>query len=78
MLQRLTAGWLFAIAFATTAVASLAYIWCRFFSRQGLPRNLPWAGADGTYLSRAKSTWRSFFGLREVIQDGYYTVSRNT
>jgi len=74
MLQRLTAGWLFAIAVAATTVLFLAYVWNRFFSRQGLPRGLPWAGADGTCLSRAKSTWRSFFGLQEVIQNGYYTV----
>lgn len=74
MLQHLAAGWIVVIALAAGAAFSLAYVWERFFSLQGLPLSLPWAGAEGGVLSRARSTWRSFFGLRGIIQDGYYKV----
>jgi cytochrome P450 len=74
MLQHLAASWLVAIALAAAALFSLVYVWKRFFSLQGLPKSLPWAGAERSPLSRARSTWRSFFGLRGIIQDGYYKV----
>jgi cytochrome P450 len=50
------------------------YIWARFFSLQGLPSNLPWAGARNSPISRANTIRRSLFGLREIIEDGYYQV----
>jgi hypothetical protein len=50
------------------------YIWARFFSLQGLPSNLPWAGARNRPISRANTIRRSLFGLREIIEDGYYKV----
>jgi hypothetical protein len=52
----------------------LTYIWDRFFSLQGLPSNLPWAGTSNGPISRANTIRRSLFGLREIIQDGYYKV----
>jgi hypothetical protein len=57
-----------------TIVFCLSYIWDRFFSLQGLPDHLPWAGASSGAISRAKAVRRSWFGLREMIQDGYYKV----
>lgn len=51
-----------------------SYIWDRFFSLQGLPKHLPWAGASSNAISRAKAVRRSWFGLRDLIQDGYYKV----
>jgi len=50
------------------------YIWGRFFSRHGLPSELPWAGGANGPVSRANVIRRSFFGLRGIIQDGYYKV----
>ena len=75
MLQRLAAAWLGVIAYAVAAAFFVAYVWQRFFSRQGLPKGLPWAGAEKGALSRANAIRRSFFGLRAIIQDGYDRVS---
>jgi hypothetical protein len=75
MLQQLTAGGIVVVSLAAALAFAISYIWHRFFSSRGLPETLPWAGADGGYLSRARSTWKSFFGLREIIEDGYYRVS---
>ncbi|QDS76922.1 hypothetical protein FKW77_004422 [Venturia effusa] len=55
----------------------ISYIWDRFFSLQGLPKRLPWAGASSNAISRAKAVRRSWFGLRELIQDGYYKHSKH-
>lgn len=53
----------------------ISYIWNRFFSLAGLPTHLPWAGASSSAISRAKAVGRSWFGLRDMIQEGYYKVS---
>lgn len=55
-------------------VFCLSYIWDRFFSLKGVPHQLPWAGASSGAISRAKAVRRSWFGLRDMIQDGYYKV----
>ena len=74
MLQHLTAA-CFVIIVYTAAANTCFYVWQRFFSRQGLPESLPWAGAGNGVLSRATATRKSFFGLKEIIQDGYDRVS---
>jgi len=56
------------------ALSALTYIWRRFFSLHGLPSAIPWAGANAAALSRARATKNSFFGLKDLIQDGYYRV----
>ena len=56
------------------ATAFLAYVWDRFFSLHGLPAKLPWAGADNGVLGRGKVNKSSFFGLRQLIQDGHEKV----
>ena len=50
------------------------YVWWRFFSHQGIPRHIPWAGSDGTWLSRGRSSRQSVFGLRDLLWDGYQRV----
>lgn len=60
------------------ALSILHYIWHRFFSLQGLPGTIPWAGAEQGILSRAKVTWQSFFGMRELIEHGYQKVREST
>jgi hypothetical protein len=71
MLSHIALAWcLTLIGFA----CFLNYIWDRFFSIQGLPSNLPWAGAGDGPISRANTVLHSLFGLREIIQDGYYKV----
>ncbi|KAK3312068.1 cytochrome P450 [Apodospora peruviana] len=53
------------------------YVWCRFFSYQGIPTSIPWIGApDGSPFSRAKSALKSFFGLREMLLNGYREYSK--
>jgi hypothetical protein len=74
MLQYLAAAWFVVIAYTAAAASLLAYVWQRFFSRQGLPESLHWAGAENGFLSRATATRKSFFGLRAIIQDGYDKV----
>jgi hypothetical protein len=73
MLQYLAAAWF--VVFAYAATLFVTYVWQRFFSRQGLPESIPWADAEQGALSRAIATTKSFFGLREIIQDGYHRVS---
>jgi hypothetical protein len=71
MLSNIGLAWALLIAIIIFCVH---YFWDRFFSLQGLPDNLPWAGAGVGAISRAKAIRRSWFGLREMIQDGYYKV----
>lgn len=59
---------------AANIACALKYIWERFFSLHGLPSTLPWAGAGHGALSRADVARRSLFGLKDIIQDGYYKV----
>jgi len=68
-----------AIALAVLWIlGSLRYVWWRAFSRQGLPKSLPWVGAsDGGIRSRAKASLRSFLGLRQLLLDGYAECSQN-
>jgi len=66
------------VVFVIAFIAGFAsWTWQRFFSYQGLPKSLPWAGANGSILSRGLSAKRSFFGLKDLIQDGYYKVRSN-
>ena len=52
------------------------YVWWRFCSYQGLPSHFAFAGApDSGILSRLRSSRKSFFGLRELLWDGYQQVS---
>lgn len=75
MLQSFSATWFVIIAYTAFTACFVFYVWQRFFSRQGLPESLPWAGAEKAALSRVTATRKSFFGLREIIQDGYDRVS---
>ena len=75
MLRHLAAAWFVIIVYTAAATCFIAYVWQRFFSRQGLPESLPWAGAGNGVLARATATRKSFFGLKEIIQDGYDRVS---
>lgn len=57
---------------------SVGYVVERLFSRHGLPASLPWAGCEennATPVARAKATLRSFFAMKELIDDGYRRVS---
>jgi hypothetical protein len=47
------------------------------FSSGGIPKSIPWTGTEGAEngpLSRARATLQSFFGMRELIQEGYNKV----
>ena len=64
------------LAVVVWALGSLRYVWWRAFSRQGMPRSLPWAGAPEEGLfPRARANLRSLLGLRQVLLDGYNDVS---
>ncbi|KAK5658001.1 hypothetical protein OQA88_2555 [Cercophora sp. LCS_1] len=57
---------------------SFRYFWWRAFSRQGIPRSLPWVGGPGGGLIfRAKVSFRSLLGLRQMLLDGYREHSKN-
>jgi TM2 domain-containing membrane protein YozV len=71
MLLNIEAVWLLPIFIL---VFCISYIWDRFFSLQGLPYQLLWAGASSGAITQAKAVRRSWFGLRDMIQDGYYKV----
>lgn len=47
------------------------YAWNRFFSLQGLPNKLPWAGAGYGLLRRGKASIQSIVDLRGLLKDGY-------
>lgn len=59
---------------ATIPVYFFYYVWQRFFSLQGLPNKFPWAGSGRGALARGKASQQSFFGLRELLIDGYNKV----
>lgn len=71
MLSNIEVIWLLSIFIV---FFSISYVWDRLFSLRGLPKNLPWAGASSSAISRAGAVRRSWFGLRDLIQDGYYKV----
>ncbi|KAF2672428.1 cytochrome P450 [Microthyrium microscopicum] len=54
-----------------------AWIYQRFFSRRGLPKDLPWADGSTSPWSVAKLHVRTFFGLKPIIQNGYYKFSKD-
>lgn len=57
------------------SLSLLAFVWQRFCSLQGLPASLPWAGAEHRgALARANASRRSFFGMRQLIENGYSKV----
>ena len=49
----------------------------RLCSDASLPKNLPWAGVgpDGGPVSRARANLRSFFGMKELLDEGYTRVT---
>ncbi|KAK7941361.1 uncharacterized protein PG986_013748 [Apiospora aurea] len=51
----------------------------RLFSRASLPPSLPWVGTGphSGPLSRAQANLKSFFGLKTLLDEGYYKYSRN-
>ncbi|KAK8035777.1 hypothetical protein PG991_001850 [Apiospora marii] len=57
----------------------LANIVRRLFSRASLPPSLPWVGTGlhSGPLSRARANLKSFFGLKTLLDEGYYKYSRN-
>ncbi|KAF2397290.1 cytochrome P450 [Trichodelitschia bisporula] len=67
-------GWFLAAAGLASA---LAYIWDRFYSLHGLPSSIPWASAGHSLLARGRSSRRSLFGLRALIEEGYNTYSKH-
>ncbi|KAK7968923.1 hypothetical protein PG988_007996 [Apiospora saccharicola] len=73
-----------AIASATILAVALplivlANIVRRLFSRASLPPSLPWVGTGphSGPLSRARANLKSFFGLKQMLDEGYYKYSRN-
>jgi len=59
------------------ACCCLSHTWQKVISSGGIPKSIPWAGTEGAGngpLSRARATLRSFFGMRELIQEGYNKV----
>lgn len=48
----------------------------RLFSRASLPPSLPWVGTGphSGPLSRARANLTSFFGLKALLDEGYYKV----
>ncbi|KAK3937971.1 cytochrome P450 [Diplogelasinospora grovesii] len=57
-------------------IFALRYVWWRLFSYQGIPKHLPWAGSNGGLFSRARASYKSFFGLRELLLKGYREHSK--
>lgn len=59
------------------AFLCLRSFWWKFLSRQGLPKQLPWAGArSGGVFSRAKAALKSFLGLKSQLLEGYSEYSK--
>ncbi|KAK8055059.1 cytochrome P450 [Apiospora rasikravindrae] len=65
-----------AVAIPLIIVTNL--VW-RLFSRGSLPPSLPWVGTGphSGPLSRAQANLKSFFGLKTLLDEGYYKYSRN-
>jgi hypothetical protein len=86
--SRVDGIWAFQLSTSTILVWSLVLVvvcccllhtWQKVFSLGGVPKSIPWAGtkdAGNGPLSRARATLRSFFGMRELIQEGYNKVWR--
>ena len=53
----------------------LFYIHSRLFSKASLPDGLPWVGAEGHALSRARAMLLSIVKTRQFLEEGYYKVS---
>ena|SRR2546423_9434195 len=61
----------------TFVCCCLLHTWQKVFSLGGIPKTIPWAGikdVENGPLSRARATLRSFFSMRELIQEGYNKV----
>ncbi|KAH0564835.1 hypothetical protein GP486_001771 [Trichoglossum hirsutum] len=54
----------------------LSHIHSRLFSRASLPDELPWVGAKGSALSRAKAVLLSVVKTRQYLEEGYYKYSK--
>lgn len=68
-----------AIVFVGFPLVVIVNLLIRLGSDHGLPSNLPWAGVPnghGGRLARARATLRSFFGMKELLDEGYEKVSR--
>jgi hypothetical protein len=52
----------------------LSYIHSRLFSQASLPDGLPWIGAEGHALSRARAMLLSIIKTRQFLEEGYYKV----
>ncbi|KAI9172702.1 Cytochrome P452 monooxygenase [Paramyrothecium foliicola] len=61
----------------TTAIYNFYYVWWRFYSYQGIPSHVAWAGVKGGFgfFSRGKASLNSIFGLRDILWDGYTNYS---
>jgi hypothetical protein len=55
---------------------TLYYIWARFISYQGIPKQFPFAGTEkDTWRERLRVSAKSVFGLRDLLWEGYQQVS---
>jgi len=66
--------WCLVLAFVCCC---LLHTWQKVLSLGGIPKTIPWVGTEGTGngpISRARATLQSFFGMRELIQEGYNKV----
>ena len=64
------------VPLVSLAVVSLvlSYIHSRLFSQASLPDGLPWIGAEGHALSRARAMLLSIVKTRQLLEEGYYKV----
>jgi hypothetical protein len=53
----------------------LPWLYQRFFSRHGLPTEIPWADGCTSAMSIIRLHIRSLFSLKRSIETGYHTAS---
>ncbi|KAK8140140.1 hypothetical protein PG984_000206 [Apiospora sp. TS-2023a] len=66
------------LAVAIPLIVLTNIVW-RLFSKASLPPSLPWVGTGphSGPLSRARANLKSIFGLKKMLDEGYYKYSRN-
>ncbi|CZR56230.1 related to cycloheximide-inducible protein CIP70 (cytochrome P450 family) [Phialocephala subalpina] len=57
-------------------VATVQYVYSRFFSRQSIPDSIPWVSQSNSPLARARITLQSFLHTRDLVLEGYHKYSK--
>ncbi|KAI9777404.1 MAG: hypothetical protein M1839_008917 [Geoglossum umbratile] len=59
------------------ALLTSYFVYWEWYSRQTVPKGVPWVGRRHEWLSKMRAGWRGLINAKSLVTEGYYKYSKN-